>query len=183
MQAPNAELLNRYGWSDKKEVRIPGRMLRSRAFMELSANAKFVLMLFLQRRTWYKEGKGRNTRLVFNNRGLMFTYTEATGLWNINRRTFRDSIVQLIEHGFLQIENPGKGGTLQGTRICTIYRLVDDWQHYGTPQFVKPETPATISHNDNLKRINEARKSKFSREPHLTRQVSPTSPERAKRTV
>ena len=181
MQTPNAETLTRYGWTDKKEVRISGRMLRSKAFMELSNTAKFVLMLFLLRRTWHTEGKGKKTKRLYDNRGLLFSYTEASSLWKINRRTFRDSIIQLIEHGFLRVEK--HGGTLQGTRVCTIYRLVDDWERYGTPAFVKPEIPITISPNDCLKRINAARKSKLSSELHLTRRVSPTSPERAKRAV
>jgi hypothetical protein len=181
MQAPDEKTLARYGWSDKKEVRIPGRMLRSKAFMELSKTAKFVLMLFMQRRTWYKEGKGKNTKRIYNNHGILFTYNEASYLWGINRRTFSDSIVQLIAHGFLKVEE--HGGTLQGERVPTVYMLVDDWQHYGTPLFVKPEIPAKISYNDSLKRFNASKKSKFSSEPGLTRRVSPTSPETAKTAV
>lgn len=183
MQAPDKETLSRFGWTDKKEIRIPGRMYRSKAYIELSDTSKYVLGLFMQRRTWYMEGKGRNTRRVFQTQGLMFSYREAEQVWKINRRTFRDSIKQLIRHGFLRIENPGKGGTFKGTRVPTIYMLVDNWQHYGTDLFIKPEIPSSVCFNDNLKRINAARKGEFSREPNLTRQVSRTSPERAKRAI
>ncbi|MGO9146120.1 MAG: hypothetical protein ACLQDF_07105 [Desulfomonilia bacterium] len=188
MRVPDAETLARYGWRDKDkknnrelDVRMTRKMLRSAAFIELSNTSKFILMLFLCRRSWQKDGKRQNTIRIYDNRCLRFTYTEASDVWHINRRTFRDCIIQLIKHGFLQVENPGKGGILQGTRVCSTYRLVDEWQHYGTPAFVVPEIPRSISWNDNLKKVNEARKSKFSSEPHLTRQVSPASPERVKR--
>ncbi|MGD0821021.1 MAG: hypothetical protein ABSA71_09785 [Desulfomonilia bacterium] len=188
MQAPDTETLTRYGWKDKDkknnhdlDVRMPRKMLRSAAFIKLSHTSKFVLMLFLCRRSWHKDGKRQNTKRIYDNRGLIFTYNEAENLWDINRRTFNDCIVQLIAHGFLRVEKPG--GTLQGERVPTLYMLVDDWQHYGTPYFVKPEIPAKISYNDSLKRFNETRKSKLSSESHLTRQVSPTSPETTKRPV
>ncbi len=166
MQAPNAELLNRYGWTDKKEVRIPGRMFRSRAFIELSDTAKFILELFLYRRTWSVEGKGKNKKRIYKSRGLRLTYTEAECLWSINRRTFRDSIIQLIMHGFLRVEE--QGGTLKGNRIPTIYMLVNDWEHYGTSLFIEPKISRTLG-NDSIKRFNESRKAKF--------RVSPTSPD------
>jgi len=156
-------------------------MYRSRAYIELSDTSKFILGLFMQRRTWYTDGKGRNAKRVYQNKGLMFSYREAEGLWKINRRTFRDSIEQLISHGFLRIEKPG--GTLQGNRIPTIYMLVDDWMHYGTDLFIKPDVPRHAATSDSLKKFNEERKSKFSSEPHLTRRVSPTSPEKRKSDV
>lgn len=167
MQAPDEKTLARYGWSDKREARIPGRILRSKAYIDLSHTAIFILSLFFQRRTWYKDGKGKNTKRIYKDRGLLFTYNEAQHLWGITPRVFRDCIVQLIEHGFLKVEE--HGGTLQGNRVPTKYMLVSDWQHYGTYLFVKPEIPASICYNDNLKRINETRLSKFSTEPHLSR--------------
>ncbi len=164
MQAPSAEALARYSYSDKKEVRIPGRMLRSKAYIELSDTAKHVLHLFLQRRTWYTEGKGRNTKRIFQNNGLLFSYSEANNLWGIPSKTFRRAIIQLIEHGFIRIEN--HGGTLQGTRVCSTYRLVEDWQHYGTDLFVKPEIPASICYSRSIQKLNASRatsrESKFS---------------------
>ncbi len=180
MQAPDTETLTRFGWTDKKEVRIPGRMLRSKAFIELSNTAKFVLMLFLFRRTWSHDGKGKNTRRIYNNRGLKFSYTEAEQVWGIIPRTFRDCIIQLIEHGFLEVENPGKSGTLQGTRVCTIYRIIADWERYGTPEFVKPIIPQSIPWNDCLKKVNAARKSKFSTEVTLSGRLRSSSVERVK---
>ena len=181
MQAPDKETLSRFGWTDKKEIRIPGRMYCSKAYIELSDTSKYVLGLFMQRRTWYIDGKGRNAKRIYQNRGLLFSYREAEELWSINRRTFRDSIEQLINHGFLRIEV--QGGTLEGKRVPTIYMLVDDWQHFGTSLFVKPEIPASTRYNRNLMRINQDRKSTLTSEPHLTRQVSPTSPERGKSDV
>lgn len=180
MRAPDSETLSRFGWTDKKEIRIPGRMYRSKAYIELSDTSKFILGLFMQRRTWYTNGKGKNTKRVYQNQGLMFSYREAEELWSINRRTFRDSIEQLIRHGFLRIENPGKSGTFQGNRIPTIYMLVDDWMHYGTDLFIKPDVHRQAATSDSIKRYNEKRKGKFSSEPRLTRPVSPTSPERRK---
>ncbi len=183
MKAPDAEILSRFGWTDKKDIRIPGRMYRSRAYIELSDTSKFILGLFMQRRTWYTDGKGKNTKRIYQNRGLLFSYREAEELWKINRRTFRDSIVQLIRHGFLRIENTGKSGTLQGTRVPTIYMLVDDWMHYGTDLFIKPDVPRQAATSDSIKRFNEERKSKLSSELHLTRPVSPISPEKRKSDV
>jgi len=175
MKAPDEKSLSRFGWSDRKEVRIPGRMMRSKAYIDLSNTAKFVLMLFMHRRTWYKEGKGKKTKRIYENRNLMFTYREARELWGINGRTFRDCIEQLISHGFIRVQE--QGGTLQGERVSSLYMLVDDWQYYGTSRFIKPEIPKTLCFNDNLKRINEARKGKFSHEVYLTERMSPTSPE------
>jgi hypothetical protein len=178
MQAPDAETLSRYGWTDKKEVRISGKMLRSKAFIDLSNTSKIVLMLFMQRRTWSMSGKGKNAKRVYQNRGLLFSYREASDLWNINQRTFRDCIEQLIGHGFLRIEK--QGGTFQGKRVSTVYMLVDDWMHYGTSLFMAPEVTHLIATSSSLRRFNTERKNNFSTEPRLTERVSSTSVEKAK---
>lgn len=167
MKAPNADQVNRYRWSDRIDARLPGRMIRSQAFIELTNTAKLVLILFLHRRKWHIEGKGRKRRTVYNNRGLMFSYTEAEELWGINRRTFRDCIVQLIKHGFLQVEK--QGGTLQGNRVISLYMMVPYWENYGTLQFIEPTMPM-IPNNDSLKRFNESRRNNS--------RVSLTSPDR-----
>lgn len=169
MNAPDEKTLSMHGWSDKREARIPGRMIRSKAFMDLTNTAKVVLLLFMQRRTWYIQGKGRSSKRIYNNNDLQFSYTEAKKVWGINERTFRDSIKQLIEHGFLRVKE--RGGTFQGNRKPTIYMLVNDWERYGTPGFIKPEVPLGICYNDSLKRLNEAKRKTFSTEKNLSRQL------------
>ena len=185
MQAPTTETLTRYGWADKIEIRIPSRMIRSRAFIELSNTAKLVLLLFLQRRKWFKDGKGKNKRTHYNTRGLRFTYTEAEKVWGILPRTFRLAIIQLIRNGFIEVEV--HGGTLQGNRVCTEYKLVDTWQKYGEPGYMMPSIPPTISYNDSFKRLNaertKSRKSEYSTDNNVSRQLTKSTAERVKMDV
>lgn len=178
MHAPDTDTIARFKYSDKVEIRIPGKMFRSRAYIELSHTAKHILLLFLHRRTWYVDGKGKNARRIYNNNGLLFSYTEAAQLWGIIPRTFRDGLVQLIENGFLRIEKPG--GTFQGTRVPTVYALVDSWQHFGTPLFVKPNVPQSVRYNDTLKKVNEDRKKLKSPEVKLSRRLRLASVESKK---
>ena len=181
MQAPNNKTLTLYGWTDKKEVRISGRMLRSKAFIDLNNTAKYVLMLFLYRRTWYKDGKGKNSRIRYHNNGLKFTYTEAEQVWGIIPRTFKNALNQLIERGFIRVES--SGGTLRGNRECSEYRLIDNWQQFGTPGYLKPEIPKAVCYSKSLQKINAdramSRKSLSSTDNNVSGQLTKKSVERA----
>lgn len=112
----------------KRNVMISWEMLESKAFKELSAGGIRVLLRFLQKRTWVKGKRKRQT--VFVNNGLSFTYGEAQEL-GISTSQFHAITKRLVEFGFIDIEHQGGGLARDHSR----YALCDRWRDYGTPQF------------------------------------------------
>jgi hypothetical protein len=174
LRAPDDETLARFGWKEKHkgqwlDVRIEKRILRSPAFIDLTHTSQFVLLLFLARRPFERIGIRQNQKRIFGTRNLVFTYTEAKELWGISRRTFCDSINQLIAHGFLKIEQ--QGGTLQGARVPSVYALVDDWKYYDPNKVIQQNKKPKLCYSNSLKKYNKSRKQSISSEDRFTRQV------------
>ncbi len=160
MKAPDPKVLKSNGWYHERDLRMTQEMLRSEAFISLTRISICVLLLFLSRRTWSYERKGRKKKPVFQTTGLKFPYTEAEA-YGIGKRQFRRCITELVEHGFLEIAR--QGGQFHGHRECNEYTLIDDWKHYGTPQFIPRSTPKGVCFSDSLARYNRARASRKAR--------------------
>ena len=61
----------------KRGIFIPPGMYESRAFGLLRPSAILILLRFIQKQRWHKEGKGRSKRIGYDKGGLVFTYAEA----------------------------------------------------------------------------------------------------------
>ncbi len=127
------EKLRKHGWAIKEWAAVSGDLLYSEAFSELSATSMRVLLRFLQKRKYRKEGKRTNKRVIYENNPIIFTYTEAE-CFGISRISFARAIRELIEKGFIQIEH--QGGTVGNGKDWSTYRLIDDWKDYGTDKFI-----------------------------------------------
>ena len=103
--------------ADNHHIRITRNMMESKAWKELSVHSKVL----------YMELKARYTGS--NENDLNLTYSEGEKL--MNRLTFRKSIDQLIELGFIRMIQQS-----WTTRECNIYGLHSMWQLYGTKNFV-----------------------------------------------
>ena len=105
-------------------------LIKSKAFWALTGSAPQVLLAFLAKRQLERVGRGRNRRYALVNNGqIVFTYIEAKrkyGLWD---KSFRASLEQLMEKGFLAVEEPGGG--LMGHP--SKYRLTDGWRTWTPP--------------------------------------------------
>lgn len=158
LHAPDNSLLKKKGWYSERELHMSAKMLRSEAFTSLTHTSKYVLMLFLQRRTWKKREKGkRKGAPIYNNRGLRFPYGEAAA-YGIGKSQFRRAIGELFAHGFLVVAK--QGGQFLGVRECSEYDLIDDWELYGLKGF-KPRTkPRAPCFSSGFKSYNEKRKKK-----------------------
>jgi len=135
-------------------------MFRSEAFISLTHISKYVLQLFLSRRAWHSEGKGRKKKYVYHDTGLKLPYTEAAA-YGIGRKQFRRCVIELIEHGFLEIAE--QGGQLHGHRSCNVYDLINDWKYYGTPQFTPRTVPKGVCFSDSFAKHNQDRAVKKAR--------------------
>lgn len=113
----------------KVSVWLECEAIYSQAFRCLSAKAVWVLLRFLQKRTWSYADKRRRKR-IYNNNGLVFTYDEAN-YFGIKTSTFCGIIKKLVGVGFIDIEH--QGGVYG--KDYSRYNLSERWRRYGTPEF------------------------------------------------
>jgi hypothetical protein len=114
----------------KRQVRMESDMLESEAVLGLSGKAMWVLLRFLQKRTW-RNTKGRKGGMpVYDNGGLSFPYSEAES-YGISTAQFYRILKILVERGFL---NPEHRGGAYG-RDYSTYRLSERWRMFGTERF------------------------------------------------
>lgn len=121
---------NKNKYQLKRDVYVPWRVLESEAFKTLSATAIKVLLRFLQKRTWSKIKVNGKKTTVFENGGLVFTYTEAEAL-GISRSQFHAVLKKLCEVGFIDVEHQGGGVARDYSR----YSLSNRWEKCGTIDF------------------------------------------------
>jgi len=115
--------------------------MASDAFRKLSATGMFVLLRFLQKRSWtkMKATKSSKKRVIYHDYDLTFTYAEANAL-GISTSQFHVVIKKLIELGFIDVEHQGGGVG----RDCSKYALSGRWKDYGAAFFEKVEKPKRI---------------------------------------
>lgn len=154
MKAPDPKVLQRNRWYHNRDLRMSQEMFRSEAFISLTHTSKYVLQLLLSRREWHSEKKSRKKRPIFHDAGLKLPYSEAKA-YGIGEKQFRRCIIELIEHGFLEIAE--QGGQLHGHRKCSVYNLINDWKYYGTSQFTPRTAPKGVCFSDSLAKFNQAR--------------------------
>lgn len=119
---------------------VDRKLIRSRAFLELTGCAAQVYLLFRARAQVVKTKGGpakRSPWRIVNNGEIIFTYAEAEEDFGIRAKRFTRAIDQLVARGFLDIAH--RGGGLEGDASC--YALSERWRMYGTVEFVPGERP------------------------------------------
>ncbi len=115
---------------------IPRRMHRSPAFYELTKTSVLVLFEFMFRCQWQqihvKAGRNKEWSII-NNGELIFTYVDAIKRFGIAKSTFRNSIDQLVNLGFIDIAHPG--GRMN--KDSSKYGISERWKEYGKEGFIK----------------------------------------------
>jgi len=101
---------------DNSHIRITMNMMRSKAWKELSAHS---IVLYMEMKAKYTG---------HNENDISFTYSEGEAL--MNKKTFTNSLDQLIDFGFIKVIRQS-----WTTRECNIYGFHSMWQHYGTKMF------------------------------------------------
>lgn len=124
-----------------RAVVIERELLKSKAYRTLSGTAKNVFADFMMKRKLQKlkaAKRGRKDDWVITNNGeIEYSYTEAEKKDPpIKRSSFARALDQLIEHGFIDIADPGSGGW-RGDK--SLYSISERWRLYGTPDFKKAE--------------------------------------------
>ena len=114
-----------------KAMFVDRRMHRSPAFRKLTASSIFILLEFYSRRQVAKIP--RRGWQIRNNGEIVFTYDEAKSKFRIARSTFRSSIDQLVELGFIDIAHHG-GGMMKD---CSKYGISERWRDYGREEYIK----------------------------------------------
>ena len=114
-----------------KPMFIDRRMQRSPAFHKMTKSSIFILLEFYSRRQVAKIP--RRGWQIRNNGEIVFTYDEAKSKFRIARSTFRSSIDQLVELGFIDIAHHG-GGMMKD---CSKYGISERWRDYGREEYIK----------------------------------------------
>ena len=113
-------------------------LIHSEAFLSLKGVSPQVLMLFLSKRRFEKQGrKGKERWVCTNLSEIEFTYMEAAKKYGISNPRFTRAIDDLVRKGFLEIVHQGGGYR----HDKTVYALSDRWEKYGTGDFQQCERP------------------------------------------
>jgi hypothetical protein len=127
---------------DPNKTWFPNSLLKSKVWLSLGGKAPQVFMIFMSKRNTTKQGERKKQQKEYsawNHKELEFTYSEAAKM-GIGEHAFRRAIDNLVDHGFIDIEEYG-GGVEQRK---TIYRLSNRWKKWGTDEF---HMFARIKHN------------------------------------
>jgi hypothetical protein len=114
----------------KRDVYVEWELLESEAIKELSATAIRVLLRFMQKRTWSKVGRRGRKEVVYENKGLAFTYEEAADL-DIKTDAFYRAVKKLVEVGFIDVDHQGGCYGKDYSR----YSVSNRWRRYGMVDF------------------------------------------------
>ncbi len=132
------------GWQtqtshNNRFINLQSAILSSSAFKKLSAKGIWVLLKFLEKRTWTTEGRGKSKKTIYENTGLVFPGGEAVRM-GISESHFIEIIKRLIEVGFVDIEHHGGRHKRDYSRYC----FSDRWKNYGTPAFIEAQKPKLL---------------------------------------
>ncbi|MHC4463582.1 MAG: hypothetical protein ACYS30_19450 [Planctomycetota bacterium] len=115
------------------------KMIRSKAFVELTGAAKQILLELRMRLTLecYKPsrpyGKRGDVKSFYakNNGKLRFTYKQAQKMFEYSSSTISKAIDQLVEKGWIEIVELGCGVQRRSHKFA----LIKNWEQYDTPEF------------------------------------------------
>ena len=136
----------------RRDVYVPWQMIESEALRVLSPTGVFVLLRFLQKRTFSKVKNKKKP--IYQNSGLVFTYNEAKAL-GISTSQFAVVMKKLVELGFIDVEHQGGGVGRDYSR----YAVSNRWENYGTDLFEKVTKPRRLWRGQDV-RSNMARSKK-----------------------
>jgi len=153
MKAPDLKQLKQRNFAIKRKAVLEHDMLYSKAFTSLSKTSIYVLIRFLQKRTWESTDKKKNK--TYHDKGLVFTHGEAE-LLGICEASFRRSIKELFQKGFISIAH--QGGQFGNGRDYSRYDLIEDWKQYGTKDFKSRKKERVVCYSTGFKAYNERRK-------------------------
>lgn len=162
---PAQRVVSEYIWFERE-------LIKSKAYRSLTKNELLVYQDFLCKRQMVKDpkkpGRAKTTFSVINNGEIVYPYKEAVSK-GFHETTFRNSLIGLINKGFLDINHRGSG-TKKGD--MTTFFLSDRWREYDlkTKKAVKPPKKPIIKdvrhykgwykYNENLGRLKSQKKGK-----------------------
>jgi hypothetical protein len=123
---------------NQKPIYVDPGLIESEAFNSFKrTKSGQILMHFLRRRQWSKVKIGKKKKWVITNNGeIVFPYSEAEK-FGYSRRQFNEAKRELVEHGFIDVNN--EGGIYDGD--TAKYSISDRWEKYGTPEFIFKTIP------------------------------------------
>lgn len=103
---------------------VEREMLESKAYLALRGFAPQLLILFLAKRQFIRQGKpGKEKRICINTDSICFTYLEAKKKYGISKPRFTRAIEDLMAKGFIKIVH--QGGAYKQDK--SIYSLSEQW--------------------------------------------------------
>ena len=123
---------------NRKPIYVDRDILRSEAYRTLKKTKSVpVLFDFYARRQMEHIGRGGKKKWICTNNGeIEFPYSEAEQL-GYSRKQFSESKKELVEHGFIDVNN--EGGIYDGD--TAKYSISDRWEKFGTPEFIFKTIP------------------------------------------
>lgn len=120
------------GKKNNKPIYVPRDLLRSKAYRELKKKKSAPILLdFLGKRQMEHIGRGGKKKWTCTNNGkIEFPYSEAQEK-GYSPKQFIDGKRELVEHGFIDVSNPG--GIYDGD--TAKFSISERWRKFGTPEF------------------------------------------------
>jgi len=109
-------------------------VLKSPAFLGLSAGAMSLYLHFLMKRQMVKTPNKRQQWQIANNGEIVFTYKMAKKELGMYPSRFMRSLDKLIENGLIDIERPGSGSR-KGD--YSLYSISTRWELFGKDNFIQ----------------------------------------------
>lgn len=116
--------LKTLGWAKDFSAVVLPQMIYSEAFNSLSVYSLRVLIRLLQKRPFSKTGRNRKV-VIHDGRNIPFSYNEAAA-FGISTKSFRKSIIELIEKGFIEFAHQGSGMH----KDFSTFNLLEDYLHW-----------------------------------------------------
>jgi hypothetical protein len=117
---------------NQKPIYLERGILKSEAFLSLKKTKSAPIYLhFLAKRQMGHVGRGGKKKWKITNNGeIIFPFSEARKLGYSNKQ-FDDALRELVEHGFIDIAEPG--GYYDGHP--SKYAISERWRDFGKPGF------------------------------------------------
>jgi hypothetical protein len=109
-------------------LRVYDDLFDSEPFLNCSNNAQLLYFRILQK---YRPTYSKKTKEVVKTNINDISFTEKEGMKYMSKESFRKSIDELIENGFIIVVRSG-----YEIRKCNIYGLSSMWRNYGTNNFI-----------------------------------------------
>ena len=117
----------------QKGTFLPKDLILSKAFIELTKHGKTILLMIHLKKIMPGNNRSRQSLpkdTIINNGEIELSYPELYS-YGLSDKSITRAFDDVVEKGFVRVEKTGGLGKGHYSK----YRIIDDWQKYGTGDF------------------------------------------------